>query len=279
MTHGQRASTLEEFMKDTNGIFWEGKKINMPINIELRLRETMSDMLAVRRLTENGSDEEALWEELFNHLREEGLAEIQVEDGKPILVAAERFKRSFSNNRSDLFELMCSGVVEEAIFAQLTGSLSIILAECVDRARKEQCDAGRDPEKITADLVLLVLAGTGKARLMLKNNDEMVWMPSPELFAEYNDDIIVNARAGGMRMDDTLKALAKDYYVANKLSPKEFKMSELVRYSMMQIFEIRGSAIAYRDCDGALAWKATEELQKKFADAKNKRCKKRRGIA
>jgi hypothetical protein len=243
----------------------------MKVRIEPRLSETMNTMIAVRRITENDMDEDAMRDDLLKFFSEEGLAEIQTQDGKPIWVATERLKQTFTGDQSDLFALMCEGAVEEASRARVTGSLGIILVECVDLAKKKQSAAGMSPEKITKDLLLLILSGSGKARLMSEDDGEMVWMASSEVFAEFND-ILLGEKVGGLRMDDVLKAKAKHYYVGLKSSAEGVRVSKTTAScSMLQALERRGAAIAYRDTDGALAWKASDELQRDFASTKGKK--------
>jgi hypothetical protein len=71
-------------------------------------------------------------------------------------------------------------------------------------------------------------------------------------------------KATGIRMDDTLTQVAGFF---KQLGQRQFG-SDLdmaaTKLAMLHTLEIGGDAVAYKDFDGVLAWKASEQMQEHF---------------
>jgi hypothetical protein len=138
----------------------------------------------------------------------------------------------------------------------------IVLAEFVNQARKKALDSDGCADQITEDCVLLTLAGLGSACWHLDPTGEPVWVPTMDGIEQFNE--LGAGKAAGIRMDNTLTEVAGFF---RQLGQRQFG-SDLdmasTKLAMLHTLEIGGDAIAYKDFDGVLAWKASEQMQQHF---------------
>ena len=103
-----------------------------------------------------------------------------------------------------------------------------------------------------------MLAKLGKVRLRPDPEGELVWVPSPEAFEDFND-IIFGHRTIGIRTDDVLKHMAQNLFELGEADVCD----DVASLAMLQALEVAGDAIAYRDSDGALAWRGVRAARRR----------------
>jgi hypothetical protein len=148
-------------------------------------------------------------------------------------------------------------------------SLNIILAEIIARISLNQ--PASKAEGRTRDEVMLWLAGTHFTQLVPDNrNDTLIWAPFDDLAcyfgsAEWRASIRMPKPGQltflsprklvdpfGIRADCTLSATLNDIRES---------MGRDAAFGHLLAMETHGDAIAYRDFDGGLAWKAAREFR------------------
>jgi hypothetical protein len=187
-----------------------------------------------------------------------------VRDGEPVWIASENLAASsqVSAKSLDLVPLL-GGAGKEPSQPKLTGSLKIILADFVNRARNEHLARGENADNITEDLVLLMLAGSGKACWLMDPTGEPVWLASIEGVQEFNE-ASAGKKAFSIRMDETLTGVAQFGCDLGQAKVGSDLPMDAIKLALLQSLEIAGEAVAYKDFDGALAWKASEGMQEDF---------------
>lgn len=139
------------------------------------------------------------------------------------------------------------------------------------------------PEECAMDLALLSLAGLGYARLTLHQNGDAVWVPDASLLLHFKtiasgeQSVDVSEADAGLkadcptdakrrtlvRMDECLRAFIQRSFGRAKAEESHNDFNK----HLLQILithELNGEAIAYKDFDGELAWKASDEFRQKF---------------
>jgi hypothetical protein len=233
-------------------------------NLEPQLQQIMDHIIAGRRqrFAKNEPAEGELRNDLLEFLVGEGLAEVQIRGGKPIWVATDRLAKTLRGEQIDLSTIVHGNAGETVDQPKLPGSLKIMLTAFIDHARKEQSARGEEPDKVTIDEMLRILAGSGKARLMPGPDGKLVWVPSPGAFEEFNE-MVFGHRTIEIRTDDVLKHMAQNFYELSKaLMVGDDVSKDVAALAMLQNLEVAGDAIAYRDLDGALAWRASKQLRR-----------------
>jgi hypothetical protein len=195
-----------------------------------------------------------------------GLAKLEMQ---PVWVPAERLVNAFQKVGEPIKLSKLTGHDGEPFAPpKMAGSLKIIIAELMDRARTGQSPGGGLPDNLTPDLTLLTLAGLGKAKCVIDLGNELVWTASIELVRQFNE-MATGQSTIGLRMDDDLSHMAGCWYKLSKAQfPGHHQDKDIVSLAMLQGCEIDGDAIAYKDFDGALAWKALEELLDELSEGK-----------
>jgi hypothetical protein len=221
-------------------------------NLEPQLQQIMDHIIAGRRqrFAKNEPAEGELRNDLLEFLVGEGLAEVQIRGGKPIWVATDRLAKTLRGEQIDLSTIVHGNAGETVDQPKLPGSLKIMLTAFIDHARKEQSARGEEPDKVTVDEMLRILAGSGKARLMPGPDGKLVWVPSPGAFEEFNE-MVFGHRTIEIRTDDVLKHMAQNLYELSKALTEGADVSkDVASLAMLQSLETAGDAIAYRDLDG-----------------------------
>jgi hypothetical protein len=140
--------------------------------------------------------------------------------------------------------------------------MKIVLAEFLNQARKKALASDGGADQITEDHVLLTLAGLGSACWHMDPTGEPVWVPTMDGIEQFNE--LSAGKAIGIRLDDTLTEVAGFF---NQLGQTRFESgvpAALTNLVMLHTLEIGGDAVAYKDLDGVLAWKASERMQQHF---------------
>ena len=248
-------------------------------NIDPQLLQIM-DLIAGPRETPatNEPAENAFRNDMLEFLFGQGWAEMRVREGKRIWVATASLPEALrgeqiepsSHMRNNAGEPAGEPAGQSTCEQKLTGSLEIMMAAFMDHARNERLARGEEPEEVTADRMLRMLARLGKVRLRPDPEGELVWVPSPEAFEDFND-IIFGHRTIGIRTDDVLKHMAQNLYELGEAHTIGADVcDDVASLAMLQGLEVAGDAIAYRDSDGALAWRgvraaAAQRSQQKTA--------------
>ncbi len=246
-------------------------------NIDPQLLQIM-DLIAGPRETPatNEPAENAFRNDMLEFLFGQGWAEMRVREGKRIWVATASLPEALRGEQIEPSSHMPNNAGEPAgepagqstCEQKLTGSLEIMMAAFMDHARNEWLARGEDSKEVTADRMLRMLAKLGKVRLRPDPEGELVWVPSPEAFEDFND-IIFGHRTIGIRTDDVLKHMAQNLFELGEADVCD----DVASLAMLQALEVAGDAIAYRDSDGALAWRVSESLESVRAAQRRRRRK------
>ena len=251
-------------------------------NIDPQLLQIM-DLIAGPRETPatNEPAENAFRNDMLEFLFGQGWAEMRVREGKRIWVATASLPEALRGEQIEPSSHMPNNAGEPAgepagqstCEQKLTGSLEIMMAAFMDHARNEWLARGEDSKEVTADRMLRMLAKLGKVRLRPDPEGELVWVPSPEAFEDFND-IIFGHRTIGIRTDDVLKHMAQNLYELGEVHIIGADVcDDVASLAMLQALEVAGDAIAYRDSDGALAWRVSESLESVRAAQRRRRRK------
>jgi hypothetical protein len=92
---------------------------------------------------------------------------------------------------------------------------------------------------------------------------EPVWLASIEPVQEFNE-ASAGKKAFSLRMDDTLTGVAEFGCELGQAKVGSGVPIDAIKLALLQSLEVAGEAVAYQDFDGALAWKASEGMQKDF---------------
>jgi hypothetical protein len=252
-------------------------RIRMSINIEPVLGEIMNYFVAIGRSTfaKDATDEASLHNGLLLILAGRGLAEIKIVNGQPVWKAAGQLVERFNQPEKPVdFSVLSESPIDNISAPAMNGSLRIILDAYVDHA-KMQREASATSEAIETgttenaghDLMLLVLAGSRKARFeRIDEGGGFRWIATPALINEFNSEM-TGKESEEIRIDSTLSEVAEYWYILSKESAGGVAPPRSgVNFITVQMMEMDGRAIAYRDFDGALAWKASDEFRREWED-------------
>ena len=230
----------------------------MSLNIEPRLQIIIDDHLSVARQTfaKDDPDTKRSAVSILLMLAGQGLAKMEIGGGGPVWVAAEDLAAGSHRPAKPLDISSRSGCSRnQPMGPKMTGSMKIVLAEFVNQARKKSAASGDSGDQITEDYVLLTLAGLGSACWHMDPTGEPVWVPTIDGIEQFNE--LGTGKAAGIRMDDTLTQVAGFFRQLGQMRFGSGAPATLINLAMLHTFEIGGDAVAYRDLDGALAWKAS----------------------
>jgi hypothetical protein len=238
----------------------------MSLNIEPRLQIVIDAHLAIARQTfvKDVPDTESLATSILLMLAGRRLAKLEVANGKPVWVAGKDLARAdkLLGSKPLALSSLCRGSGDEPRGAKMSGSMKIVLAEFVNQARNKSAASADSKDQITEDYVLLTLAGLGSACWHKDPTGEPVWVPTISGIEQFNE--LSTSEATGIRMDETLTEVAGFF---SQFGQRQFG-SELdmasTKLAMLHTLEIGGDAVAYKDFDGVLAWKASEQMQEHF---------------
>jgi hypothetical protein len=157
----------------------------------------------------------------------------------------------------DLTPLMTTNETKGDNAPRMTGSLRLIIADIIALGKQQHAGWA---EQNTVDFILLLLAGKGLVSNAMDQAGNWIWCANPQLIDEYQT-------GGGPRkpkliMDETLKGIQKALTQLVEVEtgckvPK--RMSTIVGLTQQ---ELHGLAVAYKDSEGRLAWRASEESQR-----------------
>lgn len=163
---------------------------------------------------------------------------------------------------------------EPAAKPALTGSLQVRMEQLLDYAKLQT--PLKNSENCTFDLVLLTLAGLGLATLVPTENGQEIWAGRPNLFiGDYESILFSKSHNSGLKrttdlrrqlMDDDLKFHAKMMRKLARAGGHNVGSKRDTDIAVLLTYEYAGNAIAYRNADGRLAWKASPKLLKEFYD-------------
>lgn len=153
-------------------------------------------------------------------------------------------------------------------------SLQSILSELIVAARQGSRFASQSDATIR-DLILLTLAGMDQARLIPnQTGDEFIWAATLSLLKNYLSSpgpTTLKAMSGksaseseddDLRMDEMLEQCVKCIEPTYDLIVNGGLDGHLGALAVLVIMEAAGDAIAYKDADGILAWRASEEFER-----------------
>jgi hypothetical protein len=202
--------------------------------------------------------------------------------GRPFDSIVEPILRSFDEDaRFGIRRTKASAIVEIG----MSPSLKLAIAEIVDHCLLSDEEADR---RITPALALLILAGKGQAELELVDKG-VVWLPGVELLlnfksvtaeggfrsqgggalvlggAKVKHGVVKSKYRNKLRMDALLKDLTKYCYKASRKTVPGIGR-DAASIIVLIGAEAHGDAIAYKDADGHLAWKASDKFVREYRE-------------
>jgi hypothetical protein len=170
----------------------------------------------------------------------------------------------------------------------ILGSLQLAIAAIREHSQTLRTSSNNNSVEITSEETLLAFAGSGRARLVPSPGGGTVWVPSIALLLEFESLIVekepkyvtgealkekyARTRAKGrlnrkrrIRMDDLFKHHMKHLYKLMRLQFPGIPLDhDSVAISALIRHELAGEAGAYKDSDGCLAWKASEDFRREY---------------
>jgi hypothetical protein len=180
-----------------------------------------------------------------------------------------------------------SGSGEQTSAPRILGSLELAIAALREHSQTLRSGASNIVE-ITSEETLLALAGSGRARLVSGAGGGFVWVPSIVLLREFESLVVEKEPKEGIRetskqkyertrtkkrlnrkrrirMDDLFTHHVRNLYKDMRLHFPGIPLDhDFVAISALIRHEMAGEAIAYRDSDGHLTWKASEDFRREY---------------
>jgi hypothetical protein len=164
----------------------------------------------------------------------------------------------------DLTPFMIEVATEENV-PHMTKSLRLIIADIVENGRQTRPEYA---ENITVDSTLLGLAGLGLVSSLEALDGKWIWVAKPELVDRFKMgggvDSLAMRRRPEIRTDDVLMTVIKCFCKMARARSGRSLSKRVATISTLLSLESGGDAIAYKDDDGQLAWKASENLRRQF---------------
>jgi hypothetical protein len=237
------------------------------MNIEPSLQSFLEPYIAMGRATfARDTDDQTLTKTALLTFAGMGLVKAMVTNGETIWVKTEKMKEVEKTPPApiDLSPFMAASV-EEGGEPEMSNSLRLIVEDIISAGQKNQPELA---DNITIDSTLLLLAGQGLASFVDVPDDRRVWVAHSDLIDHFElgrDGIASLAvrRGAEIRMDAVLKYVTKQFYKMSKASGGALSR-RVAKINTLLILEMGNEAIAYKDDQGYLAWKASGELRQSF---------------
>jgi hypothetical protein len=238
------------------------------MNIEPSLQSFLEPYITMGRATfARDTDDEKLTNTALLTFAGMGLVKAVVANGETIWVKTEKLKEVEKTPPApvDLSPFM-EAPVEKSSEPKMSNSLRLIVEDIISIRQKNQSELA---DNITIDSTLLFLAGQGLALFVDGPDDKCIWVPHADLIDHFElgrDGIasLASHRRAEIRMDALLKNATKEYYKMSKALFGGAYSKRAVKIQTLLTLEMGGEAIAYKDDQGRLAWKASDELRKPF---------------
>ncbi len=238
------------------------------MNIDPSLQSFLRDLLVTARGTfAKESSEEDLTNSLLLVLAGMGLARTaHIKRGCVHWLPTEKLNklRKEPNFVIDLTPFMVKP--DQNGQAQMTGSLRLIIEHLIATGLKERPELAKNA---TVDSTLLALAGQGLASFTEMPDSRWLWVASEDLLhSYYHGGKGINAlgkeRRPKIKMDAALEFVFDNFckMVSARLGCKVNQRLTLI--AALRLFELNGEAIAFKDGEGQLAWKAAGDLAEAF---------------
>ena len=236
------------------------------MNIEPSLQSFLEPYITMGRATfARDTDDETLTNTALLTFAGMGLVKAVVANGETIWVKTEKLKEVEKTPPAPVdLSPFIEAPVEGGGEPEMSNSLRLILEDLISTGKKEQPELAKN---ITINSTLLLLAGQGLASFVEVPDDRRVWVAHSDLIDHFElgrDGIasLAGRRGAEISMDAVLKYVTKQFYKMSKarfggaLSRRQAKINALL------VLEMGNEAIAYKDDQGRLAWKASDELRK-----------------
>jgi hypothetical protein len=249
------------------------KENKMPkINIDRSLQSILDPLLTIARGTfaKNGDDESLVATALLT-FSGMGLATMIPGQNGPTWVPTplliEQSKEPAGPIDLTSFMAECVASNHKADELKMTGSLRLIIQDIVDAKRQEQPEL---TEREYIDAIMMSFGGQGLVSFdTFKDGDDM-WAATPELldqFESIRDGLsgrLAKYRRSKIRLGDRLEELIK--FTCNMLIARFGKRvnKREVTLAFLLAHERAGNVIAYKDDEGHLAWKASDEMLRSY---------------
>jgi hypothetical protein len=241
------------------------------MNIDLSLQSFMDPYITIGRATfAKTTGDEELNNTILLTFAGMGLAKAVVGKNDVTWVPTDRLEevRKTPSEPIDLAPFMGT-FVDGTAEPEMTPSLRLIIADMIEVGRRAQPESA---ENITVVTTLLGLVGQGLASFVEARGDKMIWVAAPELIDRFESIKAglaghAEARQSEIQMDDHLRMLANQLFAMAKLRFRRMSNKRVRRAAIIQMLltqEIAGAAIAYKDGEGRLAWKASADLRRSF---------------
>jgi hypothetical protein len=140
--------------------------------------------------------------------------------------------------------------------------MKIVVAEFVNQARNKSAASADSEDQITEDYVLLTLGDWARPvatwTQLASRFGCRLWTASNSLMSS------ALARPPVFEMDDTLTQVAGFFRQLGQTRFGSDLDMPTTKLAMLHTVEIGGDALAYKDFDGVLAWKASAQMQEHF---------------
>jgi hypothetical protein len=238
------------------------------MNIEPSLQSFLEPYIKMGRATfARDTDDQTLTKTALLTFAGMGLVKAVVTNGETIWVKTEKLKEVEKTPPApiDLSQFMATSD-EGGGEPEISNSLRLILGDIISIGRKNQPDLA---DNMTIDSTLFRLAGQGLASFVDGPDDKCIWVAHSDLIDHFElgkDGIasLASRRRAGIRMDAALKSVTKEYYKMSKALFDSGYSKRAVKIQTLLTLEMNGEAIAYKDDQGCLAWKASGVLRKSF---------------
>ena len=238
------------------------------MNIEPSLKSFLEPYITMGRATfARDTDDETLTNTALLTFAGMGLVKAVVANGETIWVKTEKLKEVEKTPPApvDLSPFM-EAPVEKSGEPEMSNSLRLIVEDIITIGRKNQPELA---ENMTVDSTLLGLAGQGLVLFVDGPDDKCVWVAHADLIDHFDlgrDGIasFASRRRAEIRVDAALKNVTKEYYKMSKALFDGGYSKRAVKIYTLLTLEMNGEAVAYKDDQGCLAWKASGDLRKSF---------------
>jgi hypothetical protein len=236
-------------------------------NIDPALEKIMRPLIKKMQetITEGESDEQTLWNLLWLFAVSKWVTLEEDKDGLPVWRATDQLPKRVKLPLN-VIPFPGSGAVDADEAPRVATSLQIII----------------DASIVCSDsnLTLLAFVGKGLAQLVSDAQRRLVYVPTTELLRNVaNDPAQWGGLSGGgdapaWRVDELLREIiglfVQDAKELGAADGDEIEATNVAGAVILPLMELHGEAVAYRDADGRLAWRATEKLYR-GDDGPNKR--------
>jgi hypothetical protein len=251
---------------------------------DIQLQNIMNRLVGVARVVipDNQWGAETLRNSFLLLLAGHGLVKLELSPtGEPTWSATEELIEADNSREAGqpiMKELFVPSANNRDI--DIMPSLHIVIEAMLPKGPLCVLSINKDDKRNKEERVLLLLAGLSLAVLMPQGNGDLAWAGTPQLLLAYNaykernpqGDLSQDSEWGELtlivrsnskvRMDDLL---TEDAQMWHKIAYAETGIKldkQVTAMTGMMSAETIGDAVAYRDFDGQIAWKASERYRR-----------------